>query len=84
MTASAPLHGIELIDCAKANARNGIKVAAQQCGYGEDHEQFLEAVQDACQSIGVDVNELRDLISEQRKLKTNQGIEISPDSPADL
>jgi len=84
MTASAPLDGIALIDCAKANAKNGITVAAQQCGYGDSHEQFLDAVQNACQSIGVDINELRDLISEQQKLKVTQGIEISPDSPSDL
>lgn len=84
MTASAPLNGIALIDCAKTNAKNGVNVAAQQCGYGEEHEQFLEAVQIACQSIGIDINELRDLMSEQQKLRVPQGIEISPDSPSDL
>ena len=32
MTASAPLHGTELVDCAQANANQGIEVAANLCG----------------------------------------------------
>lgn len=84
MSASKPLDGIALIDCAKANAKKGIVVAAQQCGYGDQHEQFLEAVQDACQSIGVDVSELKDLISDQQKAKMRRGIEIAPETPSEL
>lgn len=51
MIASPPLIGAELIKCANANAKRGAEFAAQQCGYGDQQEQFLEAVQDACQSI---------------------------------
>ncbi len=84
MAASSPLKGIELIDCAKANAKKGAEFAAQQCGYGNQTKQFLDAVQDACQSIGVDVNELRDLISDQQQVKVSHGIEIAPETPTNL
>lgn len=84
MTSSTPLTGIALIDCAKANAKSGIEASAQNCGYGNDHAQFLEAVQSACETIGVEINELQDLVSEQSQSNRPQGIEIAPDTPSDL
>lgn len=84
MAASSPLTGIELINCAKANAKKGTGFAAQQCGYQERTEEFIDAVQGACQSIGVDIDELRDLIVDQQKVKVSPGIEIAPETPTSL
>ncbi|MGR3277409.1 hypothetical protein ACSYAD_20120 [Acaryochloris marina NIES-2412] len=84
MAASSPLTGIELINCAKANAKKGAKLAAQRCGYPEKTEEFIAAVQDACQSIGVEIDELRDLIVDQQKVMVLPGIEIAPESPSSL
>lgn len=36
MTSAKPLQGLDLIDCAKANASLGIDNAARNCGYGEN------------------------------------------------
>ncbi|BDM78839.1 hypothetical protein [Acaryochloris marina] len=83
MAASSPLTGIELIDCAKANAKKGAEFAAKQCGYG-DPAQFLNAVQDACQSIGVNIDELKDLVSDPHQVKVSPGIEIAPETPTSL
>lgn len=84
MAASSPLKGIELINCAKANAKKGTEFAARQCGYPDQPEQFIDAVQEACQSIGVDIDELRDLIVDRQKVKVSPGIEIAPETPTSL
>ncbi|MEO1689991.1 MAG: hypothetical protein AAFR63_00455 [Cyanobacteria bacterium J06631_6] len=60
------LQGIELINCAKANAKQGVEVAAAQSGYESNVGLFVENLHVACQQIGVDINELSDLIKEQR------------------
>lgn len=79
------LKGIELIDCAKANAKQGIAVAAENCGYQDNFELFNANLHEACQQIGIDVNELGDLITDQQIAKENRKVlEISPDSPTDL
>lgn len=79
------LQGIELIDCAKANAKQGSAVAAKNSGYGEDIGLFIENLQKACQQIGVDINELKDLITDQQIAKENRKVkEISPDTISDL
>ncbi|WP_299410642.1 hypothetical protein [Acaryochloris sp. IP29b_bin.148] len=83
MAASSPLTGIALIDCAKANAKKGAEFAAKQCGYSNP-AQFLTAVQDACQSIGVDIDELQDLVSDPHPTKVISGIEIAPETPTSL
>ena len=36
MVSSQPLHDIELVNCARANANQGIETAAYQCGYGDN------------------------------------------------
>ena len=65
------LQGIELIDCAKANAKQGSKVAAELCGYGDNVGLFIENLNKACQQIGVNINELDDLISDREIISDN-------------
>lgn len=79
------LQGIELIDCAKANAKQGVKVAAALSGYENNEDLFIENLQAACQEIGVNVSELEDLITDQQLAKENRRvIEVSPDTVSDL
>lgn len=80
--APAPLHGTELIDCAKANGKKGLEVAAQRCGYGNNLEAFEHELRKACDSIGVEIQGFNDLIAVQREGK--QGVEIAPESPTQL
>ncbi|HLO47435.1 MAG TPA: hypothetical protein VK211_03315 [Kamptonema sp.] len=84
MASSQPLKGIELIDCAKANAKQGIRTAAHLCGYGSDLNTFGGELKLACQNIGVEIHELSDLITDQQAIKEGQGIEVAPDSPSEL
>ncbi len=60
----SPLEGIELINCARANFREGLSKTAERCGYGEDLEAFEENLQRACSTIGVEIDGLAELISE--------------------
>ena len=79
------LQGIELIDCAKANAKQGSAEAAKNCGYDDNIGLFVENLHKACQQIGVDINELSDLITDQQIAKENRGVEeISPDTTTKL
>lgn len=82
MAASTPLQGIELIDCAKANAKQGIATASHLCGYGEDVDTFKQSLQQACQDIGVRIDELSDLIPGQPRGR--DGVEFAPDTPTEL
>lgn len=84
MASSTPLQGIELIDCAKANAKQGIETATELCGYGQDVHTFQEQLKQACQSIGVEINELSDLITDQQAVRREGGIEVAPDTPSEL
>lgn len=84
MASSAPLKGIELVDCAKANAPQGSDVAAELCGYGKDIPRFQQELRQACQQMGVEISELSDLITEQQIARQNGGIEIAPDTPSEL
>ncbi|HHP7231631.1 MAG TPA: hypothetical protein ACFCUY_12335 [Xenococcaceae cyanobacterium] len=85
MTSNKQLEGIELIDCAKSNAKEGTEIAAKQCGYGQNLELFTEKLIQACQEIGVDINELSDLITEQQIAKRRRkSIEIAPETKSDL
>ena len=83
MSAQAPLTGTSLISCAKANAPLGLAAAAESCGFGNDYEQFKISLQDACSDIGVEIQVLKDLVSEPQKMRRD-GLEISPDSPSQL
>ncbi|MEK0189651.1 hypothetical protein, partial [Microcoleus anatoxicus] len=76
MASSQPLTGLELIDCAKANAPQGIATAAQLCGYGSDLNKFDRELKLACQNIGVQFQELSDLITDQQMVQSGMGIEV--------
>lgn len=84
MAALKPLKSLELVDCAKANAKQGIVVAAELCGYGEDTNTFQQELQSACKAMGVHVSELSDLITEQQTVLQEGGIEVAPDTPSEL
>ena len=80
------LQGIELIDCAKANAKQGLEIAAQQCGYGKDVDLFRNNLTKACQQIGVNIEQLSDLITDQQIAKNDPQnvIEIAPETDSNL
>ncbi|ELS04138.1 hypothetical protein Xen7305DRAFT_00038660 [Xenococcus sp. PCC 7305] len=79
------LQGIELINCAKANARQGIITAAQQSGYGQNIDLFKEKLIKACEEIGVNIDELEDLITDQQIAKEKRKImDISPETATKL
>ncbi len=84
MASSTPLKGTDLIDCAKANAKQGIETAAHLCGYGNDLNTFERELHQACQSIGVNIDELSDLITDQQQIIQLAGTEVAPDSPSSL
>ena len=75
------LQGIELINCAKANARQGIAIAAQQSGYDQNIDLFQENLTKACKQIGVHIEKLDDLITAQQVAKEKRKVmDISPDT----
>lgn len=85
MASSTPLQGLELIDCAKANARQGLKTAAAQCGYGQDLNHFQQALKQACDQIGVEIHELSDLITDQQAARqSGGGLDVAPDTSSEL
>jgi hypothetical protein len=85
MAATTPLKGLELVDCARANAKQGAETAANLCGYGTDLNTFKQALQQACQSMGVEFHELSDLITDQQRILTlGEGEIVAPDSPSEL
>jgi hypothetical protein len=84
MSASEPLKGLELVDCAKANAKQGISVAADLCGYSTDTDRFKQELEQACEQMGIKISELSDLITDQQTVLQQGGIEVAPDTPADL
>ena len=86
MVSQKMLQGIELIDCAKANAKQGAAVAAERCGYGNDLSLFSESLTKACEEIGVHIDEIEDLITDQQVAKENreEGHEIAPDTTSQL
>ena len=79
------LKGIELIDCAKANAKQGAAYAAERCGYGNDLNLFSKNLNAACEEIGVNYSEISDLITDQQIVKERgTGLDIAPDTVSDL
>ena len=84
MSSKQVLIGIELISCAKASAALGPVVAAKNCGYGDDIEQFRSSLQSACADMGVDVDGVADLLTEQQQVIKEGGIEIAPESMDEL
>lgn len=84
MASPIQLHGTELIDCAKANAKQGIETATELCGYGQNINAFQAELKKACQDIGVEIDELSDLITSQQRLIQEGGFEIAPDTQEEL
>lgn len=79
------LQGIELINSAKANAKQGVAVAAKNCGYENNIGLFTENLNKSCQQIGVDIEELDDLITDQQLAQENRKVlEISLDTTTKL
>jgi len=64
MTSSQPLQGIELIDCALANVKQGITTATALCGYGDQIDTFRQALEEACGERGIDISEFSSLFNQ--------------------
>ncbi len=84
MASPTPLIGLELVDCARANAKQGIETAAQLCGYGEDINAFSRELKLACDDMGVTVHELSDLITDQDNLIKIEGEIVAPETSTQL
>jgi hypothetical protein len=84
MAAPKPLKDTELVDCATANAKQGVETAANLCGYGQDVSSFQAELKKACDRMGIHFEGMTDLITTQRSLRNYEGVEIAPDSPSDL
>ncbi len=78
MAAKQPLTGIELVDCAKANAPQGVQEAAKLCGYGDHISDFQSALKKAGEDMGVQLNELNDLITDQSIAKRTSVMDVGP------
>ncbi|MBD2385916.1 hypothetical protein [Cylindrospermum sp. FACHB-282] len=65
MASPTPLYGTDLVDCARANAKQGIGTAAYQCGYGDDINTFSQELRQACEKMNLQVKELSELITDQ-------------------
>ena len=85
MASPTPLQGTELVDCARANAKQGIETAALQCGYGGDLNTFAQQLKQACEQMNLQAKELSELITEQEALLELGGGEIvAPDTASEL
>ena len=85
MASPTPLQGNELVDCARANAKQGIETAAYQCGYGDDLNSFAQALRQACEQMNLQVKELTELITDQDMIiQMGTGEVIAPDSASEL
>ncbi|MEA5506462.1 hypothetical protein VB735_25810 [Halotia wernerae UHCC 0503] len=85
MASAKPLHGTELVDCARANAKQGIETAAYQCGYGDDLNKFAQELRQACEEMNLQVKELSELITYQDMiLELGTGEVVAPDTASEL
>ena len=85
MASPTPLQGTDLVDCARANARQGIETAALQCGYGKDLNTFARELKQACQQMNLQVKELSELITDQEMLlQLGTGEIVAPDTASEL
>ncbi len=83
MTASQPLTGVELVNCARANARQGLAIAAKLCGYGTDGEAFERELAQACQAMGLARTTLGDLAATPTPFAA-PGRAIAPETDSQL
>ena len=85
MASPQPLHDTELVNCARANANQGIEIAACQCGYGDDINTFAQELRQACEKMNLQVKELKELITDQDIiLKLGAGEIIAPETASEL
>jgi len=85
MASPTPLQGTDLVDCARANAKQGIETAAYQCGYGDDLNTFAQELKQACEQMNLQVKELTELITDQDMLlQLGTGEVVAPDTPSEL
>lgn len=85
MASPTPLQGTELVDCARANAKQGIETAALQCGYGGDLNTFAQQLKQACEQMNLQVKELSQLITDQEMLlELGSGEVVAPDTASEL
>ncbi|ACK64293.1 hypothetical protein PCC8801_0189 [Rippkaea orientalis PCC 8801] len=84
LSGEMPLTGTELIDCARANAKQGLQTTAQLCGYQTDINKFQEALQEAGKQAGITIDALGDLLSESKNVRGRSGGEVAPDSSSSL
>ena len=81
MTSPTPLTGTDLVNCARANVKQGVEITAQLCGYGEDIQTFTQELEKACEAMGVQVS---DLITQKNLLSQKQGRIIAPETSSEL
>ncbi len=85
MVSPTPLYGTELVDCARANAKQGIETAAYQCGYNDDIQTFARELRQACEQMNLQVKELNELITDQDMiLELGTGEIIAPETASEL
>lgn len=84
MASPTRLTGLELVDCARANAKQGIKEAAALCGYGSDLNGFRSELKQACDHMRIEFHELSDLIKGESISLGLDGVTVEPDSPGEL
>lgn len=75
---SNPLTGVDLIDCARANAKHGVQTAAEQCGYGDNLDQFHQALIAAGQQMGLNIKSIDSLIVDEGSQPGTRSVEIAP------
>jgi predicted nucleic-acid-binding Zn-ribbon protein len=73
-----PLVDIELVDCARASANQGLAIACQQCGYGKDYQKFEAELKKACTAMGIKIDDFTDLLKESKI--DELGVEVAPTS----
>jgi hypothetical protein len=83
MTSTTPLQGTELINCAQASAKQGILVAAHQCGYHDDIDTFQHELMVALEQMGIKNKDFADLLKTV-VAEPKLGIEIAPDTATEL
>ncbi|WP_353930056.1 hypothetical protein WJM97_17395 [Okeanomitos corallinicola TIOX110] len=85
MMSPTKLSGTELVDCARANAKQGIQIAAYQCGYGDDVKTFSYSLSQACKNMNLTVTDLNELITDHDIiLQLGSGEIIAPETESNL
>ena len=78
MATSGPLTGSELIDCSKANSNQGVTLAAERCGYGENIAKYEQALKQAGEEIGISISSFADLSDSSTTEDMDAGVVIAP------